>query len=94
MRELMKGAVALIFLTIACFFQPLQTQCVAAGPEFISVEQLKSLLDSQTDMVVVDTRSKTRYESGHIPGAISMLYPHDILTENHRLPRDKAIIFY
>ena len=87
-------ATVLIFLTIACFLQLLQTQCVAAEPEFISAEKLKSLLDGQTDVVVVDTRSGIRYRSGHIPGAIPMTYPGEIHTKNQELPRDKAIIFY
>ncbi len=87
-------ATVLISLTIACFLQLLQTQCVAAEPEFISAEKLKSLLDGQTDVVVVDTRSRVRYKSGHIPGAISMTYPGEIYTRNQELPRDRTIVFY
>ena len=87
-------AIVLASLTIACFLQLLQTQCIAAEPEFISAEKLKGLLDGQTGVVVVDTRSRIRYRSEHVPGAISMTYPGEIHTRNQELPRDKTIVFY
>ncbi len=94
MKKPIRIAIVLASLTIACFLQLLQTQCMAAEPEFISAEKLKGLLDGQTDVVIVDTRSRASYRSGHIPGAISMTYPGEIQTKNQELPRDKAIIFY
>ncbi|MFC1717791.1 rhodanese-like domain-containing protein [Candidatus Poribacteria bacterium] len=94
MKKSIGIATVLAFLTIACFLQLSQAQCMAAEPEFISAEKLKSLLDNQADVVVVDTRSRIRYRSEHVPGAISMTYPGEIHTKNQELPRDKTIVFY
>ena len=63
-------------------------------PERISLDDFEDLLDSQTDIVIVDTRSLMSYELGHIPGAISVPYPDEIRARYQELPRDKMIIFY
>ena len=94
MKESIGIAAALVLLTIAWFLQPLQTQCMAAEPEFISAEKLKSLLDGQADVVVVDTRSRQSYRLEHIPGAIPMPYPGEFWDRYQELPRDKTITFY
>lgn len=94
MIKLDRSIVVLIVLTIAWFVQPLQTQSMAATSNRISIDQLKSLLDGKTDVIVVDTRSANSYRSGHIPGAISMTYSGEIRAKNQELPRDKTIIFY
>ncbi len=46
----------------------------------ITKEELKTLLDTQADVVVADTRSRNQYDSGHIPGAMSHL--HDVPGRN------------
>ncbi len=38
----------------------------------ISVGEVKAELDAQSNIVIVDTRSKGSYEDSHIPGAISI----------------------
>jgi hypothetical protein len=64
------------------------------SPIRISVEELKDLLDSQADIVLVDTRSRESYDASHISGAISMEYPDEIMARHSELPKDKLIILY
>ena len=66
----------------------------ATEPGRISVAELKEMLDNEDDIVVVDTRSRTQYDSGHIPGAISMDYPGEIEARHAELPQDKTIVLY
>jgi 3-mercaptopyruvate sulfurtransferase SseA len=93
MKRLIGGGI-IVSLAIAWLLQPLQTQCMAADPERVTIEQLKSMLDAETDVIVVDTRSARSYENGHIPGALSMPFPDGIKAGAETLPKDKAIIFY
>ena len=94
MKRMNIGVSILIVLAFAWFVLPVQNQCFAADPERISLEEFKNMFDSKVDMVIVDTRSITAYETGHIPGAISMSYPDEIRSRNQELPRDKTIVLY
>ena len=94
MKRLNKSISIVICLTIAWFLQPIKTECMAADFELISVDKLKTMLDDQTDVIVVDTRSEQSYVAKHIPGAVSMPYPDGIRIKNRELSRDKMIIFY
>jgi 3-mercaptopyruvate sulfurtransferase SseA len=94
MKQIRIGVSIIVILIFAWLILPVQTQCVAADAERITMEEFKNMFDSKADMVIVDTRSKEAYESGHIPGAISMDYPEDFQVEDLRLPRDKMIVFY
>lgn len=65
----------------------------------MSVEQLKSMLDKNTDVVVVDTRDSASYELGHIKGAINIYYdplgdPMDREMTLVALPMDRQIVIY
>ncbi len=94
MRKLIGGSIIFI-LTIAWLLQPLLTQCMAAAdPERVTIEQLKSMLDAKTDVIVVDTRSARSYENGHIPGALSMPFSDGLKAGAEKLPQDKTIILY
>ena len=66
----------------------------ATEPGRISVEELKNMLDNGDDIVVVDTRNRSSYDAGHIPGAISMDYPDEIEARYAELPKDKTIVLY
>lgn len=94
MKKLNSGVAILISSVFAWFLLPLQTQCFAIEPERISLEQFKSMVDGQVDMVIVDTRIGVSYDAGHIPGAVSMHYSTEIRTRNGELPRDKTIVLY
>ena len=94
MKQIRIGVSILVILIFAWLILPVQTQCLAADAERITMEEFKNMFDSKADMVIVDTRSIAAYDAGHIPGAISMDYPEDFQVEDPRLPRDKMIILY
>jgi rhodanese-related sulfurtransferase len=62
----------------------------------VTVEQVKEALDAGS-AVVIDARSTTEYEEGHLPGAINI--PHDRLPEfmetlTAEVPTDGQVIVY
>ncbi len=74
---------------------------VLAHPEVprITAEELKQLVDSKADIVIVDTRDSLSYSYGHIPGAINIYYdPNGDPTTREMtlvaLPADKLIALY
>ncbi len=74
---------------------------VLAHPEVprITAEALKQLLDERADVVIVDTRDRLSYDSGHIPGAIHIPYDPtgDRMTRAMTLaalPPDRLIVLY
>ncbi|MCW8955911.1 MAG: rhodanese-like domain-containing protein [Gammaproteobacteria bacterium] len=60
----------------------------------VSLSHIKKLLDSKSEMVLIDSRPKKRkYDKGHIPGAISIPdLSFDKMVD--RLPADKATPLY
>lgn len=66
----------------------LQTQTTS-----ISMGLVEELLQTNENIVLLDVRSKSEYDNGHIPGAINI--PSDDLIEraNEMLPDDNAHIF-
>ena len=60
----------------------------------MTLEELKSKLDKQADIIVVDVRSKGSFEQEHIKGAISM--PLGEVEERYKelLPKEKEIVLY
>ncbi len=92
MRKLTNGIAILTVLAVSWFLQPLHS--MAADPERVTIEQLKTMLNETADVIVVDTRNLSGFKAGHIPGAISMDYPNELRSGAEKLPRDKTIIFY
>jgi rhodanese-related sulfurtransferase len=65
----------------------------------ISIEELRALMESGADILIIDTQPKKMYEFGHIKGAISLPYSRRIdpvsdWVAAQKLPRDKQIITY
>jgi rhodanese-related sulfurtransferase len=61
----------------------------------ITIEELKALVDSGADIVIVDDQPRSVYEQGHIKGAISLPWAMEVSEEDvQMLPRDKPIITY
>ena len=61
----------------------------------ISLEELKELMDSGADVVILDCQPRSVYEQGHIKGAISLPWAPEIDEEEvWMLPWDKPIITY
>jgi thiosulfate/3-mercaptopyruvate sulfurtransferase len=52
----------------------------AGGYEVISAEELKKLIDSRKDILIVDTMPfEDSYKKGHVPGAKQFLFPIPIM---------------
>lgn len=41
----------------------------------LSAKELKNLLDSEKEILIIDTLSFSRYQQGHIPGAKNFEFP-------------------
>ena len=65
------------------------------GISEIKTAELKGLIDSKTDFVLVDSRPGKRYAQSHIPGAISIPVS-DMKTKMDMLPKekDKLLVFF
>jgi rhodanese-related sulfurtransferase len=59
----------------------------------IQAEELKRLIESKADIVVVDNQPKAAYDIEHIPGAINFPWATQIKGPVN-LPRDKVLILY
>ena len=59
----------------------------------ITPEELRELLSSARNVVVIDTRSQKVYDGGHIPGA-RYITPTEFETRYRDLPKDTPIILY
>ena len=86
--------VILGFCFIALFFQATQSYGLAAEPERISIDELKDLIDSKADIVIIDVRQENNYDTGHLPNAISVPFPDGIDAKHDELPKDKLLILY
>jgi rhodanese-related sulfurtransferase len=63
-------------------------------PEFMSPEELKHLIDTKSDrIVIVDTAAPLIFEDERIPGAINYPWVHT-LAMPVPLPRDKTLVLY
>jgi len=63
------------------------------GVPHISPEDLKHLIETRADIVIVDTQPKGAYEIGHIKGAINFPWAMDIKSPD-KLPKDKTLVLY
>ena len=63
-------------------------------PEFMSSLELKSLIDEESDdVVIVDTAADLIWEDERIPGAVNFPWVHE-LSLPVTLPRDKTLVIY
>lgn len=61
----------------------------------VDTEAAKELMDTEGDYVILDARTQTEYDEGHIPGAI--LIPHDTVAtaaENALPDKGQLILVY
>ena len=66
-----------------------------SGYEQITQDKAKEYMDTQTDLVILDTRTQEEFSEGHIPGA--MLIPYDEIdtrAEKELPDKDKLILVY
>lgn len=60
--------------------------------ETITVEQAMELMESESDCMVLDVRTKEEYDEGHIPGAV-LLPDYEILSRAQEvLPEKDAVV--
>ena len=56
------------------------------GYGLLTDEEVKQLVDSKQDMILLDARADYEFAAGHIPGAVNMEFD---LGDNMELPQDK-----
>ena len=79
------------YLAVALVIAPF----IASAQEVQSIkpEELKKLIESKADIVVVDNQPKGAYDMEHIPGAINFPWAMQIKVPVN-LPRNKVLILY
>ena len=63
--------------------------CLADMPD-ISAQELKAMLDSGQEMLVINPLSDIEYNEGHIPGSVNI--PLHTIMRSDRLPEDKQTL--
>ncbi len=79
------------------FFFPfiLLTSCQPKGVQTLDLAAAKKLLSASNDYQLVDVRSASEYESGHLKGAVNMdVNASDFETNIAKLIKEKAVIVY
>lgn len=84
------------FLVIIVFLSLIMAGCgnsSAPGNGFtdISADQLKSMMDTDKNIVLVDVRETDEYDQGHIQGSL-LLPTSEIQQRLKELPADKTIV--
>ena len=79
------------YLVVALVIAPF----IASAQEVqnIKPEELKELIESKADILVVDNQPKGAYDMGHIPGAVNFPWAPQIKVLVN-LPRNKMLILY
>lgn len=61
----------------------------------ITQEEAKRLMDTRTDLVILDVREQDEYDAGHIPGAVLMPYTRAAELASSMLPdKGQTILVY
>jgi rhodanese-related sulfurtransferase len=61
--------------------------------EYISVEQLRTLLQGEPQPVVIDVRGDEEFAAGHVPGALH-IPGGDLATRLAEIPRGRPVVTY
>lgn len=93
----MKRIIAFILcsLSLCALFSCNQGTHKPASYEQITPEQAKALMDSESDYIIIDARTQSEYDEGHIEGAI-LIPEYEIAERAEReLPnKDQLILVY
>ena len=67
----------------------------SASYDRISVAEAKALMDSESGYIIIDARTQSEYDEGHIPGAI-LIPEYEIAAraENELPDKDRLILVY
>ncbi len=85
-----------IFMVAGCLTLILlmgSTLASAANVSKVKPEELKKLIESKADVIVVDAQPKGAYDVGHIPGAVNLPWVPQIKSPG-KLPKNKDLILY
>jgi rhodanese-related sulfurtransferase len=69
------------------------SQASSAELQHISAEELKKLIESKANILVVDVQPKEAYKVGHIKGAINLPWAKEIKGPIN-LPKNKELVIY
>jgi rhodanese-related sulfurtransferase len=68
---------------------------MAADSPRISIQELKTMMDKNDPVTIVDVQPKDIYATGHIKGALSLPYKSQMELEDvMALPEDRLIVVY
>jgi rhodanese-related sulfurtransferase len=84
-----------IGIGLLCMF--IVTVAFAGHPEIprISIDELKQLIDTKGDSIILDAQLKGIYEKGHIKGALSLPWKPEVTDADvEKLAKDKLIVTY
>jgi len=84
-----------IIVGMLCIF--MVTAAFAGHPEIprISIDELKQLIDTKADVIILDAQLKEIYEKGHIKGAMSFPWKPEVSDADIAImPRNKLIVTY
>jgi len=93
MGKSFRSAVSLFLAYWAILLVMVFSAASAQEVQSIKPEDLKKLIESKSDLVVVDTQPKSAYDIGHIPGAVNFPWASQIKTPSN-LPRNKLLVLY
>ncbi len=61
----------------------------------INIQELKQMMDSGTEVTLLDIQPKEVYEMGHIKGAISFPWKSKVnMQDIRKIPRNKPVVTY
>jgi len=93
MKKFLRGTVSLILGYLIVVLVIGSSIAFAQETQSIKPEELKRLIESNADIVVVDNQPKGAYDMEHIPGAVNFPWAMQIKGPVN-LPRNKVLIFY
>ena len=88
--KLFKGLIIMLILNLSLFSL---TSCQTNSPNTlaydpISPEEAKTLMDTETDYVILDVRTAEEYAEGHIPNAVNLDH-EDVPSQAETMLSDK-----
>ena len=90
MNALLKSVLLVLLVTLTC---TIPTSLAVESYTDITVSEFNALLDSSPSLVILDVRSVTEYESGHIRHA--QLIPHtELPLRLDELNQNDTIVYY
>jgi len=93
----MKKTMLSVLITVLCLILTVAAvyAVTQSGTPRISIQELKSMMDKGTPVIIIDVQPKEIYDQGHIKGAISLPASSPIRLEDvWDFPSDELIVTY